>query len=302
MPSFTRRMLHAASLAPSLLPEPAATTAFLKSRWTEAGGFRGRHVEADLYYTVFGLAGLAGLGADFEAARVGRFLAGFAPLKLDLVHLSSLVRCQGILRELGGDGAAQVQPRMDVRKVLARLGQFRARDGGYSLLPDMPVSTPYACFLAIGLCQDVQCEFAQARQMPSCLESGRAGDGGYANLPGQPAGSTPATAAAMQVLDALGLAAPPEIAGWLLARCDDAGGFAASPAAPVPDLLSTAVALHALSGAGFSLGGLRDRCLAFVLGLGQADGGFRAHRADDVADCEYTFYALLALGALAGSG
>jgi prenyltransferase beta subunit len=291
-------MLHAASLAPSLLPELGATEAFLKSRWTEAGGFRGRHVEADLYYTVFGLSGLAGLGADFDAWRVGRFLAGFDPSELDLVHLSSLVRCQAILRELGGAGA-QVGPRVDVQKVLARLEQFRARDGGYSLLPDMPVSTPYACFLTIGLCQDVQCEFTQARQMPSCLESCRAGDGGYANLPGQPAGSTPATAAAMQVLDALGLAAPPELAGWLSARRDASGGFAASPAAPVPDLLSTAVALHALSGAGFGLRGLRDRCLAFVLGLGQADGGFRAHQADDLADCEYTFYALLALGALA---
>ena len=71
------------------------------------------------------------------------------------------------------------------------------------------------------------------------------------------------------------------------------------PAAPLPDLLSTATTLHALATMEVDLpASLRERCLDFVDTLWSAQGGFHGHWADDHLDAEYTFYGLLALGHL----
>lgn len=85
---------------------------------------------------------------------------------------------------------------------------------------------------------------------------------------------------------------------WLLDRCHARGGFFASPTTPVPDLLSTATALHALSVLHVPIAGLCDPCLDFVDSLWTNRGGFFGTWADDAVDCEYTYYALLALGHL----
>ena len=70
-----------------------------------------------------------------------------------------------------------------------------------------------------------------------------------------------------------------------------------APKAPMPDLLSTATALHALAGMQVEFESVREPCLDFLdsLWTGQA---FCGHWAEDVTDSEYTFYALLALGHL----
>jgi hypothetical protein len=85
---------------------------------------------------------------------------------------------------------------------------------------------------------------------------------------------------------------------WLLDRCYAGGGFFASRATPVPDLLSTATALHALTALQVPIAGVREPCLDFVDSLWTNRGGFYGTWADDAADCEYTYYALLALGHL----
>ena len=78
----------------------------------------------------------------------------------------------------------------------------------------------------------------------------------------------------------------------------------ALPDAPIPDLLSTATALHALSTLGLSIqdtdagGARRELALDFVDSL-WSGRSFYGHWEDDVLDCEYAFYALLALGHLA---
>ena len=54
----------------------------------------------------------------------------------------------------------------------------------------------------------------------------------------------------------------------------------------------------ALQVMGASLDPIREACTEFVDLLWQDNGGFIGHPADDVPDCEYTFYALLALGIL----
>ena len=70
------------------------------------------------------------------------------------------------------------------------------------------------------------------------------------------------------------------------------------PGAPIPDLLSTATALHALAGMQVPLAGLREPCLDFVDSLWTNRGGFYGHWSDDAIDTEYTYYALLSIGHL----
>jgi len=76
------------------------------------------------------------------------------------------------------------------------------------------------------------------------------------------------------------------------------GGFVALKKSPLEDLLSTSVALYALRFIDSDITGIKPDCLGFIDGL-YLDGGFRATDLDFDTDIEYTFYGLLALGALA---
>jgi hypothetical protein len=126
----------------------------------------------------------------------------------------------------------------------------------------------------------------------------RAEDGGYANQLDLPFGLTPATAAAVTLLRQLGEPLPGDVGEWLLSRHHDGGGFFATPMAPLPDLLSTATALHALECLKTPLDPIRDACLDFIDTLWTNRGGFHGNWTDDDLDCEYTYYGLLALGHL----
>ncbi|MEI9898240.1 MAG: prenyltransferase/squalene oxidase repeat-containing protein [Chthoniobacter sp.] len=127
----------------------------------------------------------------------------------------------------------------------------------------------------------------------------RTPDGAWANARGLKAGSTNATAAAVTLLHQLGVPVNQSVGDWLLAQAHPDGGFLAMPAAPMPDLLSTATALHALSCLEREVPpAVRERCLDFIDTLWNAEGGFHGHWADDHLDAEYTFYGLLALGHL----
>ena len=79
---------------------------------------------------------------------------------------------------------------------------------------------------------------------------------------------------------------------WLKARQDQTGGFYASEVAPVPDLLSTAVALFTLR-----LIGIRPQSASRFIEAHWIDmGSFSPTVLDEYSDVEYLFYGLLALG------
>jgi prenyltransferase beta subunit len=286
-------MLQVARLAPRLLGESADLVAsFLRSRLNEDGAFQDRAGRSDLYYTVFGLEGLIALRADLPSERVARYIRTFGDGEgLDFVHLTCLAR-----------GWAALPPPFTQecpRAVLAqRVEEHRSLDGGYDATPGAEQGTLYGCFLALGAYQDLGMSLPDPAAVVRCVQGLRAEDGGYANQHDMPLGLTPPTAAAVALLRQLEAPVPPNLAEWLLARCHPDGGFFATPLAPMPDLLSTATALHALAGMHADLEPIKEPCLDFLDTLWTNEGGFHGNWSDDDLDCEYTYYGLLALGHL----
>ena len=79
---------------------------------------------------------------------------------------------------------------------------------------------------------------------------------------------------------------------WLKQRQDETGGFRASEVAPVPDLLSTAVALFTLR----LIGEHPQSASRFIEAHWLDMGSFAPTLLDEYSDVEYLFYGLLALG------
>lgn len=287
-------MLQVARLAPKLLGDDATALAtdFFRSQLNDDGGFRDRAGASDLYYTVFGLDGLLALRAELPAARVAGYLRSFGGGDgLDFVHLSCLARCWATL-------PAEVRRDVPARAILDRAETFRSADGAYDVSAGSEQGSLYGCFLALGAYEDLGVEVPDPAAMLRCADALRTPDGGYANDLGLHVGLTPSTAAAATLLRHLGRPPPAGVADWLLARCHSEGGFFAAPLAPIPDLLSTATALHALAGLHADLSSVKESCIDFVDTLWTNRGAFHGNWADDFVDCEYTYYGLLALGHL----
>ena len=284
--SLKSELLRAARRARDLQPDAATRAiAFLRRQAHPQGGWCDRAGQADLYYTVFALMGLAALEAEIPASPVARYLASFGDGRsLDLVHLACLARCAALARP-------EDPPAKTRRAMVSHLETYRSADGGYGPVPGSPRGAAYAVYLALGAAEDLGAAPAEPAGLVRCLRSLRVDDGSW--------GPTPATAGAAEVLRDLGQPVEASTVEWLLARQAPEGGFGAFPDAPGPDLLSTATALHGLAAAGTRLEDpARDACRKFVLDLEAPDSGFRGHPDDDQADCEYTFYGLLALGHL----
>jgi hypothetical protein len=134
--------------------------------------------------------------------------------------------------------------------------------------------------------------------MLGCIDALRTTDGGYSNSLDMQVGLTPPAAAAAALLRHLDRAPDDRLTEWLLARVHPEGGFCVADGVPIPELLSTATALHALDSLHADLAPLQEACLDFIDTLWNSRGGFHGSWEDDVLDCEYTYYGLLALGHL----
>lgn len=253
------------------MPLNETVISFVRSRYSEHGGYRGRGEQGDLYYTVFAMEALLALDDELPAERIEAFLCSFGEGEnLDLVHLACLARCWANL-----PGRT---PPHDVRTgILDGIEDGRTKDGGYG--------TVYHGFLALCAYQDLGGNLPDANALAASVQPD----------PGDP---TPLLAGAAVLLKSLGSDDARTVAKWLLDRYHEEGGFFAIPQAPVPDLLSTATALHALAEAGMSLDAVRLSCTTFVKSLWNDEGGFHGMAGDIEIDCEYTYYGLLALGQL----
>ena len=288
-------MLQVARLAPQLLQQSTENVeSFVRSRQAPEGGFQDRAGKADLYYTVFGLACLESLQAELPLEDLRRYLSGFDdPPSLDFIHLASLARAWANLppNEL---------PHERRSSILEAISAYRAEDGGFhNAAKGKDHGTAYGSFLALGAYQDLNEDLPDVESFLSALASLALPDGSYANERGIPTGVTTSTAGAVAALRNLEASAPAGASDWLMARLyPEDGGFFASESAPIPDLLSTATALHALSSLETSIDLVKEPCLDFLDTLWSSKGGFHGNWTDDDIDCEYTYYALLALGHL----
>lgn len=266
-------MLQVARLAPNLLQEAAEPVAtFLRDQFNDDGGAKDRSGQSDLYYTVFALEGLIALRQELPADRVKAYLETFGHGGgLDFVHFASLARCWAAIGEKWSSGFLGTAKRT-----------AEAIFGGDGSV--------YHEFLRFGAFEDLKLPLPPREKIASRILELQSPDGSFL-------GTTPTTAGAVTLLHHVGVDVPPKALEWLLARVSPKGGFLPAPDSPVPDLLSTATALHALTAAHASIGALKDPMLDFVDSLWTGKG-FCGSWADDVVDSEYTYYGLLALGHL----
>lgn len=289
------QMLQVARLARRSLGDAADLVAgFLHGTAAAGGGYVNRGGRRDLYYTSFALDGLVALDAlDPQAPHMiatrqwlGEYGAGDG---LDLVHRCCLARAWA------SQPAATLTA--DIRQgIAAGFLQHRSADGGYASRRNAPRGTAYGSFLAVNAHADLKLPLSEPERLAESLRGLRSADGGWSNEPGQPEGSTTATAAAVATLRSLDRPVPAGIGDWFLERWHPAGGFCAAPDAPLPDLLSTAVAIHALDALGAPWRDRRETVLDFLDSLWTNVGAFHGSWADDEPDAEYTFYGLVALG------
>lgn len=263
---------------------------YVREQQLPDGGFRGRAADSDLYYTVFGLSGLAALHQELPGASVRRYLDAFdAGRPMDFVHLASGARCWAALA-----GTSDIA---HAHAMLHRMEDGRAADGAYHHAQWQAArGTVYGSFLAFLAHEEVGESLPRSDALLAGVRALRTVDGGYANAVEMRGGTTTATAAAVLLQRWIANERDDAAVAALLACECRGGGFRASLQTPGPDLLSTATALYALQ-AVERVPVVVEPHLEFVETLWGDAGGFRGHAADPAADCEYTFYALLALGA-----
>ncbi len=293
--SLRRQLLQVARLAPRRLGDSVdLVRGFYRRCLGDDGVGRDRGGHPDLYYTIFALAGAEALGVEVPRAGTEAWLRGFGSgAGLDLVHLGALARCWAAI------GTERMPPGI-ADALLERLETFRKPDGGYEGDARLAHGTAYGAFVALGACQDLGRVPPRAIELVRGLKRLETPDGAWANAPGLPVGSLNATAGAVTLIHQLGFPINQAVGDWILGSEHPAGGFLAVPGAPIPDLLSTATALHALACLERRVTSeVHERCLDFIDTLWSAEGGFHGHWADDHLDAEYTFYGLLALGHLA---
>jgi len=247
----------------------ASLKEFVKGKQTLSGGFADKAGNPDLYYTLFGYYLVDALGlSEMKLAIVKYLEVEVAKNKLEGVHL----HCAAIL-------SARAGANRSVRKILTEKVQDNLRK-------QFEKQAVYSTFLSLLTCYYIK-DFRSLYLLRKQSES----------LTGRNSVTSPVIAAFL-VLQSSFRKPVTGIRDKLLSFYNRKGGFKATPAAPVPDLLSTAVALYALSFTGYDLSIIKPECLEFVDSM-FTEGGFMGNIFDQDPDIEYTFYGLLALGSLA---
>jgi prenyltransferase beta subunit len=290
--SLRLQLLQVARLAPRLLADSTDLVRnFYARQFNEHGAACDRAGKPDLYYTIFALAGAQTLEAPIPVERTRSWLETFGDGEaLDFVHLGALARCWA---------AIGVSKNEHTSAILARLEKFRQPDGGYNSNRSSGFGTAYDAFVALGAYEDLGAKLPDVLNLIRSLKRLETSDHAWTNLPGQKTGSLNPTAAAVTLITHLGFPVNSAVGDWILAQAHPQGGFVAVPGAPIPDLLSTSTALHALACMERRVPSeIHEGCLDLIDTLWNAEGGFHGHWADDHLDAEYTFYGLLALGHL----
>ena len=287
--------------------------AHLQGAQNDDGGFSGRDGGSDLYYTAFGLRGLAvldGLSPE-RCSRAAGFLRARLTGQASVVDFFSLLYAAALVQLGGGPDLFADRPGWEER-VAAVLETFRTPDGGYARAAGNAAGSTYHTFL-VGLCyQLLGRPYPRAADVVRFIHARRRDDGGFVEIAPMRRSGTNPTAAAVGVLDLVGDADSDgpalsadlrnRVVQLLTAMVSAEGGLRANSRAPLADLLSTFTGLWTLG----RLGAL-DRvdaaaALAYIRQLELPGGGFRGGLWDAHTDVEYTFYGLGCLGLLTPAG
>jgi prenyltransferase beta subunit len=234
---------------------------YLRNSQTGSGGFSDRAGKPDLYYTLFGYF----IAKAFALDDLIPGIIKFTRQKIETESLSDVhLHCASII--LGTTPAGYPHP----VGVVPRRGGHATYDAFLSLL---------TCYYT----KDYYRFFVIRKYLNNKI----------------PDSGVPCTLmAAKLVMEKTFKRKTDSLIKKVLSFYDNRGGFRATEAARGADLLTTSVALYALNFAGFELRMIRPDCLEYVDSLYNT-GGFAATSFDPDTDVEYTFYGLLALGALA---
>lgn len=259
---------------------------FVRSQRIQNQSFVNKSGESDLYYTVFGWTLLYVLGIKTGIEKYGAYLENLNVEEMDLVHYAAYMRCH-MIRQLNERGKVGTLLRSFFAKEIRTLNEFG------SSIPHHDMQSPYTQFIRLSLLEDTGNKPENKQEMVDSLLAYRDNGGGYMNTKDGLTATTNATVAALTVKSQLGYDDNEGIQ-FLQRLQHPSGGFSAAPASP-PDMLSTATALFVLKSYGVkSIYPAQD----FIEAHWLESGGFAATLLEDTSDVEYTFYGLLALGAM----
>jgi len=253
---------------------------------TENGAFMDKNGNDDLYYTAFGMMLSYIFKLNINTKQSEQWLVRQSGKLTDLVYYSAYIRSR-VLCELLKTGKLNF--------VLSRFFKTKQTLPDFTDYPHDDKFSPYSQFLALSLKEDLGITTANHQEIQTDLSAYCVETGGYSNIRGGKTASTNATVAALAVKGQTSGYQRNEDIDYLHSSQDKSGGFFANGSAPVPDLLSTATALFILKCYGVSPRINPDN---FIDAHWLPSGGFCATLLDETCDVEYTFYGLLALGAV----
>lgn len=286
---------------------------YLQTQAASTGGFMNRSGLPDPYYSAFGYALAFAFDIELSWDEQYGFLQRSMESNLDFVHAVSVIRCYLLIaaveqKRLWGGAqkllsnrfllnigrnkvARQIKSRTD--HCFKIIESYESLDKGYHHFRRKAVhGTVYAAFLLKSLFEDLGISSDLDDSWVKSMRALQGNDGSYMNEIGQ-SGVSPTTAAALILF------ADREndrTVNWLKDRWCKSGGFTAAKDVFMPDLLSTATIVLALTFIGRETGSYRRALSGFVDLHWDESGGFFGSAADQNCDCEYTYYALLTLG------
>ena len=285
---------HASSL---LHPEAMdAIGGYIHGQLRPDGGFADRNGDSDLYYTMFGLSCAAVLNLKIPHERIAGFLDRFQPETLDLIHLNCLIKCRAAINLLRNPALAAIAGRFAALRNLSV--DAAAKSAVKRLLEFDAGGTAYDYFLRLNAAQDCGLKLPWNSEIIEMLESCRKPEGGFSNRAEIKTPALNATVAAILFKRQLTGQNDVTALNWLAGQITPSGGFKATPETPLPDLMSTATALFTLKVCEMPAEASRELSRNFILDHWRESGGFSGNIIDNCCDCEYTFYGLLAAGAI----
>ncbi|MDR0845543.1 MAG: hypothetical protein LBN71_09995 [Tannerella sp.] len=262
---------------------------YIKSQMIDRAFFMDKSGREDIYYTAFGLmlAYMFGVEVDLETVNLRlRKYDEKGEEKQDLIHYAAFVRCVMLAELLG---------KHELRMAAKQFFSFgkTIEIPIFATFPHNDRLTPYSRFVELSLKEDTGMKMSGKEQIIESLGDYKIQGGGYSNIAGGCSAATNATVAALFVKGQLAGYEANEDVKSLYDSQTASGGFLAAEQTPLPDLLSTATALFALSSYGVTP---KVHAEPFIEAHWLESGGFSATVMEENSDIEYTFYGILALG------